>query len=207
MKGFKNALVFLFAAFLVVLLSLSVNAEQVALTGQDNADNEDGTGVERNLNSGAFSVVVTLSGGSMVSYTDSTVVAPTAIGAPDNVYCYRVFAFNAAGSSGYSNTACKTFAAPKLQPPSAPSLLKTAGTTNSSITLGWRDNADNETSQEIALAQSAPPRNWTVPVDANATTSTIKGLRKNTQYNFKVRSVGDGGVSAYSNAVTATTVK
>jgi hypothetical protein len=55
-----------------------------------------------------------------VSYIDNTLADP---GSTDNVYCYRLLAFNAAGNSAYSNEVCKTIAALPLGIPAAPSNL------------------------------------------------------------------------------------
>lgn len=120
----------LFGVLFSLLLALAVASvfaatpvAQAILTWQDNSNNEDGFTIERMLNNEAWTVLVKAVGANVVSFTDGAVVAPTAVGAPDNVYCYRVLAFNAAGPSAYTNQACKTFAAPVLQPPAAPSNL------------------------------------------------------------------------------------
>ncbi len=73
------------------------------LTGTftDNATNEDGDKVERGpTSSGPFSQITILPAGS-TSFVDS--------GLPDATqFCYRVRAYNTAGDSSYTNTACGT---------------------------------------------------------------------------------------------------
>lgn len=66
----------------------------------DNSANEQGFKVERNLNGGAFAPLATLAA-NITQMIDTTLVQ----GAADNRYCYRVYAFNTAGNSGYANPA------------------------------------------------------------------------------------------------------
>jgi hypothetical protein len=87
-------------ALLAALLSPSLAlAAQLTLTWTDNANNERGYQVERQIGGGGYSQIATL-GANATSYTDSNLAEAT-------THCYRVRAFNAAGVSGYSNEACK----------------------------------------------------------------------------------------------------
>ncbi len=87
-----------------------VSAASLQLSWIDNSQNEDGFNVERKLGAGgAFSLVATTGPGA-TSYSDA--------GLADNTnYCYRVNAFNSAGSSAYTNEACATTASPGSTPP------------------------------------------------------------------------------------------
>jgi hypothetical protein len=75
----------------------TISATQINLGWQDNASDEDGFVIERGLNGGAH-VQIATTGSDSGSYSDSGL-------SPDNTYSYRVAAYNAAGNSGYSNTA------------------------------------------------------------------------------------------------------
>ena len=72
----------------------------VALTWSDTSNNEDGFRVERSVDGGAFTVIATLGAGSQ-SYTVNGVKR-------NKTYTFRVAAYNAAGSSPYSNSASVT---------------------------------------------------------------------------------------------------
>jgi len=77
-------------------------SEQLKLSWQDNAANEDGTKIERGTASaGPFAEIFSLVGANLVVFTDNNLPQAT-------TYCYRIRAFNAGGFSGYSNTACAT---------------------------------------------------------------------------------------------------
>ena len=191
----------------VLGLSLDVQAQtgtlQNNLSWMDNSNNEERFYVYRdNVRIGEVAANVT---------TFQDIVT----GPWKQQFCYQVSAANHANVDGTgteqesakTNQACATIPVPTQAAPTAPSNLINTGVTQTSLRLQWNDNATNETSQEIRVSQSTPPRIWTVPVQANVTTYRVDGLKKNTQHRVKVRAVGDGGVSDYSNEIIATTKK
>jgi serine protease AprX len=88
------------------LSATATSVSQIDLAWTDNSSNEDGFAVERCQGAGCgnFASIVQLSGGA-TSYSDTGRSAGT-------TYQYRVRAFNAGGSSGYSNTASATTPVP-----------------------------------------------------------------------------------------------
>lgn len=75
-------------------------AVSLTLTWVDTSTNEDGFTVERKVDvTGTFTRIATVEA-NILSYVDSTVVESL-------FYCYRMQAYNAAGTSAYSNEACK----------------------------------------------------------------------------------------------------
>src|SRR5215831_7419092 len=88
---------------LVMLLAghAEVTAAQLTLTWADNSTNELGFSIERSTGTaGAFAEIATTAA-DVIAYTDQTVVSGT-------TYCYRLRAFNSAGYSAYSKSACAT---------------------------------------------------------------------------------------------------
>jgi len=105
------------AALLTLALPQPSSAQAVTfkatLTWTDNSDNEDGFKIQRaSSQSGTFTEIGSVAAG-VVSYVDQ----PIAIGA---TVCYRIVAFNVAGSSAPSPVACAN--APSL--PAAPGTLQ-----------------------------------------------------------------------------------
>ena len=100
------------ALLFALLASTSAHAADATLTFTDNANNEDGFRVERNLNGGTYTLLPsgTLAP-NITSLLDTTLVQSTTTA---NKYCYRVLAFNSAGNSAFATTAtpgvtdCKT---------------------------------------------------------------------------------------------------
>jgi hypothetical protein len=92
--------------------------------------------------------------------------------------------------------------------PAAASALGTSGVTSTQITLGWTDNASNETGFKIER-QTGGLGAYTViaTVPANATTYTDYGLAAGTQYSYRVLAYSDlhGDALEASAAASATT--
>jgi hypothetical protein len=94
------------------------SAAQFTLTWSDNSTNETGFTIERAPGlapaPSAFVPIANV-GANVTTYVDATLADSTA-------YSYRLCAFNAAGKSGYSNTASGTTKAPAPAAPGTPSL-------------------------------------------------------------------------------------
>jgi hypothetical protein len=98
------AVSFLLTSLTFLGLRTEVVAAQLTLSWTDNSTSEDGFNIDRSPGSGtAFTQIATV-GANVTSYTDGGLLDAT-------TYCYRVQAFNTAGSSGFSNEQCGTTAA------------------------------------------------------------------------------------------------
>ncbi len=101
------------------LLPMPAYAVDMILSWTDNSSNESGFKIERSLNGGAFTSLATVNS-NVVTVTDTTPVQSLTV---DNVYCYRLYAYNTAGNSAFTAPACKTIAKPVETIPTAPSNL------------------------------------------------------------------------------------
>ena len=91
--------------FFFLLTSLSwqnqASAGQLQLTWTDNSNNEDGFKIERKLGTnGTFSQITSV-GVNVTTYSDTNLTDGA-------TYCYRLAAFNSAGTSAYSAEGCAT---------------------------------------------------------------------------------------------------
>jgi subtilisin family serine protease len=185
----------------------AMSSSQIKLAWLDNSDNETGFAIERCTGSGCsnFSEISRVTT-DVVNFSDAGLTAQT-------TYRYRVFAFNAAGNSKYTNIAEATTATPPPPPPppSAPTNLISAVISYSQIDLNWSDNSNNEdgfrlerctgtlaTCPEASFAQIAQ-------FGSNTTSFSNTGLSQLTTYIYRVRAFSTTGVSGYSNYVQATT--
>ncbi len=82
------------------LSAIAGSSSQVTLNWVDGSSDEDGFEIERSVNGGSFSSLATVG-------TDTTSFFDTGLNA-STTYSYRLFAYNASGDSGYSNTASAT---------------------------------------------------------------------------------------------------
>lgn len=105
--------------FFLLLLPAPAYAIDAILSWTDNSNNEQGFKIERSLNSSTFTSLATVNA-NVVTVTDTTLVQSTTV---DNVYCYRVYAYNTAGNSAFTAPACKTIAKPAVTLPAAPGNL------------------------------------------------------------------------------------
>jgi hypothetical protein len=83
------------------LNAVAASATEIQLNWQDNSTNETGFKIERSANGIDQWLQIATVGPNITGYTDNTLSTGT-------TYYYRVFSFNTAGSSSYSNTAGAT---------------------------------------------------------------------------------------------------
>jgi hypothetical protein len=95
----------LFLLFLVLCTVFGwqneASAGELQITWADNSENEDGFKIERKTGTaGTYAQIATV-GANVTSYRNASLIDGT-------TYCYRIRAYNSAGSSPYSNEACGT---------------------------------------------------------------------------------------------------
>ena len=155
--------IFAFCAVLIATPNSSAQVQSSAtLQWQDNSGNEQGFGIEMLSPTDAdFTEVGTVD-------ANTTQFSLSLTGNYGDVFCYRVYAFNAAGDSLDSNVACKTLleapSLPPVSPPTTPTGLHATVTSAGIIRLAWDDvqdesqylferRLDNTTELQIILAK------------------------------------------------------
>jgi fibronectin type 3 domain-containing protein len=162
----------------------------VDLTWVDTAFNETGFRIERAVNGGAFTPLITVASNT-IAYSDATVTS-------GNTYSYRVIAVNAYGESAPSNVATVTVVVP-----AAPTLaaVATALSTNPpSVTLTW-NNAGGLTGLTLQRATSPgfSAGLTSFPQAAAATTFTDTTVANTpTAYYYRIQAVNIVGPSPWS---------
>jgi len=177
------------------LSAVTVSQAQIGLTWTDASDNETGFQVERSPDGLTWTPLVTTMP-NITSYTDAGLTCGTA-------YHYRVRAYNAGGSSSYSNVAGSTTV---VCAPAAPTDLSAVTISQARIDLTWNDTSDNETGFQVE--RSPDGLAWTplITTTDNVTSYTDAGLACGTAYHYRVRAYNAGGSSGYSNVADSTTV-
>jgi len=172
----------------------------IHLQWADNSLDETGFVIERSTDAVNFSILTTVAADSLV-YDDLAVFGGF-------TYTYRVAAFNANGVSGYSNTASMPVP-PDATPPAAPSNLSATAITQTSLTLNWTDNSNNETGFTIQRARNSgfTRELVSVTVGADVTSFDVTGLTKNTKYFFRVQAFNINFTSPWSPTLNVTTPK
>ena len=178
--------------------ALAVGYDRIDLSWNDEADNETGYRVERSADGVNFSLIATLAANS-VAFSDQPL-------SPDTTWFYRVSAVNGSGVSLASNQAWATTEPAPMVPPTAPSALSTTALSHSEIALSWNDQSADETGFELERSLDNG-QSWAAlaTLGANVTAYTDQGLTAETAYGYRVRAIGVGGASAYSNSILVTT--
>jgi hypothetical protein len=178
---------------------LSSNPPTVSLTWTDRSTNEVGFSIQRATNQNFTSGVTYFTvGANVTAFTDTTVL-------PHANYFYRVQAFVNGGASDWSNTQ-------NVQTngwlPATPTNLTFVGSTQTSITIGWTDNAANETGFRVGRSSAGPtgPWNTIATLPANTTTFTNTGMSPARTRWYRVRAYNADGNSTFSNVISGTTL-
>jgi hypothetical protein len=121
-------------------------------------------------------------------------------GPPPPPACYRVVAFNSAGTSTPSNVTC-------VEPLGAPTDLGATAVDQQTIDLAWTDNASIETGYVVLRSTTYDEVFEKVAtLSANATTYQDTGLASGQEYWYLVYATyPDDGSGEYSNYAAATT--
>lgn len=182
------------------LVATAAGTSSINLNWADNSTNETGFVLMQSSTSGGiFNKLITLPANT-TSYTD------VGLGSSATYY-YKIQATNTGGNSTWSNQASATTNTPPATIPVAPSNLVATANGSSVINLTWIDNASNETSYVLQRSLSSAGGFAAIAtVGSNSTSYSNTGLNSSTTYYYRVQSVNNAGVSAWSNTANATTV-
>jgi hypothetical protein len=177
---------------------------QVRLNWTDNATNEMGFKIERKLQNGVFSELVSV-GANVLNYDDTTV----AVG---QTYVYRIIAYNSTGNStAYSNefsiSIPTPITAPVIQTTSISAINVTTAVSGGTISS---DGGASITAKGVVWSTSQNP---TIALSTKTTdgtgigtfTSSLSGLTANTTYYVRAYATNSVGTS-YGNEITFTTM-
>jgi predicted phage tail protein len=127
---------------------------------------------------------------------------------PSIPYYYSVRALNSAGASALSPEVKVTFqtaTAPAPAPstsgaPAAPSGMAGQFDGSTKVRLTWKDNATNETSEEVWVRPEGGKAQLLAKLYANSTvfTHTLSGSKPSIPYYYSVRALNSAGASALS---------
>jgi hypothetical protein len=93
--------------------------------------------------------------------------------------------------------------------PAAPGGLSAAAVSRTQINLAWTDNSSNENGFKVERCTGATCSNFKqiATVAADAASYANSGLKRNTTYRYRIRAYNSAGNSAYSNVISARTLR
>ncbi|MBC8490205.1 MAG: C10 family peptidase [Bacteroidetes bacterium] len=176
------------------LIAQTLSSTSINIT-YENVVNEDGYEVYYSTSpSGSYTSIGTV--GANSCYVDITGLNP------NTQYCFKVKAYNSAGSSCFSPYDCDIT---DDIPPSAPSSLTATTASSSQINVAW-SNVSNEDGYKIYRATSSGGSYSQIgTTGANVTSYPDNGLPSNTEYCYKVKAYNSAGNSGFSPYDCATT--
>jgi len=195
--------IFAFCAVLIATPNSSAQVQSSAtLQWQDNSGNEQGFGIEMLSPTDADFTEVGTVGANITQFSFSL------SGNYGDMFCFRVYAFNAAGDSLDSNVACKTLleapSLPPVSPPTTPTGLHATVTSAGIIRLAWDDvqdesqylferRLDNTTEMQIILAK-------------DQTSFTDHDVEKNKTYCYRLAAINRIDSSPFTEYVCIDTL-
>jgi len=180
----------------IALITLGVPPQVIVdLWWNDNSNNENGFIIERKTNNGSFQVIDSVDS-NVTGYTDWSVIDTT-------TYTYRVKAFNATNTSGYSNEFTVTT---PLRAVEAPTDLVAGATGPNEVELSWTDNDFQEEGYKIER-KTGVQGSYSVIVSLGESIEsyTDQSVEENTLYYYRVFAFIEQVVSDYSNEDSAQT--
>ncbi|HRE83655.1 MAG TPA: Ig-like domain-containing protein, partial [Opitutaceae bacterium] len=185
---------------------VAASAAQLTLTWTDNSDNESGFKVERSTAGAAF-VSIGSTAANATTYTDTNVTAGVQ-------YSYRVYAFNSAGESGYTNTAAGMIALPSNTAPTISSLSAVSIPANSgsgvlSFTVGDAETSAGALTVTASSSNTSLIRQQSVTLGGSGSSRTVALTPELNQTGSAVitLTVSDGSATASTSfTVTVTAV-
>lgn len=170
--------------------------DYVNLIWSDNSTNESGFTIERKTGVAASYVALTNIAANSVFYKDSTV----SIG---QTYYYRLKAYNADGSSSYSNEVSTTISGTA---PADPTNLSATSVTPKQISLSWNDNADNETTYFLERKTgSNGVYSLLTTLNPDTTSYIDTGLNEQYHYSYRVYASNPWGATGMTNELNIVT--
>jgi hypothetical protein len=178
----------------------ATNIAQTSLTlnWADNSNSEDGFTIETSIDN-FVTILGTYTVGANLTSLDISGLTPS------TMYYFRVAAFNGSGASLSDSLAATTLDVPPPTAPLAPSALFATSVAQTSLTLNWVDNSNNEDGFTVEIADINGVLG-TFPVGLDVTSLDFTGLTPNTSYYFRVEAFNAVGPSGWSAALPVTTL-
>lgn len=154
----------------------------IHLQWTSNSTDETGFVIQRATDGVTFSDLATVGAG-LTTYDDLAVAGGV-------TYTYQVAAVNANGTSVFA-VSNSVLVPADATPPAAPSNLAASNIAQTTLTLTWSDNSNNESGFVLQRATNSSFTSGlvTVPLGADVTTYNDTGLRRNTRYYYRIQAV------------------
>jgi hypothetical protein len=180
------------------LTATAVSLSQIDLSWADNSTTEDGFVIQRREGLEGSWTVVAVEPANTTSYSDTGLSA-------QRTYYYRIYAYNSAGNSSYSNESSATTFGSSPSAPAAPTELTAQASSIYLVELRWRDNSTDEEGFKIERKDSADGTYVEIATTlANVESYLDESVSPGTTYYYRVCAFSSGLYSSYSSAEVTT---
>ncbi len=179
-----------------LLSAKATSSSSFVLTWKDNSNNEAGFKIQRKEGE-----CDSTNSWLQIATKEANVTTHTNTGlTPNTTYSYRVRAYNAAGSSDYSN--CASTKTALSGTPKAPTNLNATSISASEIKLIWADNSTDEKS--FRIYRKAGAGSWVLLATKGTnivshTDTTASGNTSSTTYSYYIKACNSSGCSPATN--------
>ena len=180
------------------LTATAVSSSAIDLTWQDNSSNELSFHVQRRIDGSPDWAPFGMTYAGVNRIRDDSLP-------PGSTYHYRVWAFDGAEYSAFSNEASATTLGLGIQ---APTRLTATAVSSSRINLTWQDNSDNETGFHLQRRIDGSPDWVSISIAAaNVTNFGDARLLPSAIYHYRVRAFNGTESSAFSSEAVAASIR
>ncbi|MDD5225066.1 MAG: MopE-related protein [bacterium] len=177
------------------LFAVVLSSSRIQLGWNDNSTNEEGFRVERKLVGWSYAQIGSAPADSII-YGDANFEYNTG-------YYYRIYSFNSAGDSDYSN---EVYVMSPDHPMGVPANLVASAVSSSQINLSWADKSDNENGFKIERKTGATGTYSVVAtLPADSASFSDSNLISGTTYFYRVYGYNSLENSGYSNVASTAT--
>jgi predicted esterase len=177
----------------------AISYNQIDLSWTDNSNNETGFELYRSAVDQSAYELITVLGAGIESYSDDELL-------PTTTYYYKILAKNNLGVSDFDYANAQTQSAPTA--PTIPSDLTATPISESSISLSWSDDSNNEVGFEIYRATYDIVGNYLLIATTapDVTMYLDSGLPGGTTFYYKIRAKGIVNNSPFTSPVNTATL-
>jgi titin len=176
------------------LYATATSGTCIKLCWKDMSMNETGFVIERCVDTGTYTQLVTVTE-NITEYYDETVL-------PRQRYSYRIRAYNEVGFSEYSNEV--SILTPDI-PPYAPDKLMLTRFNKKEVVITWCDNSDNEAGFIVEKGISQDTFTPVATLTTNSTVYSDTNIKLRKKYYYRVYAYNDIGRSDYCNTLVVDT--
>jgi hypothetical protein len=178
-------------------VSVAATTKSITVAWVNNSSNDTGFHIYRSTDGVNFKLLTSVAA-TKTAYTDNTAVLGVS-------YVYRVTAYNKASTTASGASQAVSLELPPA--PAAPTGLVESKSTETSVTLSWKDHATNESGYHVYRSTDGTNYTLVANLKANSKSYTDTKLQPGTTYYYELSAWNPGGETYAAIPFTAATLQ